>query len=205
MIQETSLALLISTAGIAVALIVLLRLRQRALSQGRSTTVLTGLVLAAPVALLTVIGGLAIVTALDLNHPASARTNALLVEAAAQGCRWRFDYVQSGVRTEELVLPVGRAVRIDLTSLDSVHSFSVPGLSLTGEAQAQRWTTLALTPKEIDDYPLDSEEACAGQAGGWVRVVEPMAFQSWLAEQPPSPRPTLVVSPAERGQQLAET
>ena len=58
----------------------------------------------------------------------------LIVEVIGFQWQWQFDYPESGRRvigTEqlepELVLPAGATVRFDLTSVDVIHSFWIPG------------------------------------------------------------------------------
>jgi len=194
-------------AGLAL-LIVIPRLQARAISQGQPAANSPRRLAGGTAVLLTATAGLVLLAVRELNHPPAARPNELVIEAAAVQCGWRFDYLQSGAASQELVIPVGRPVRLQITSQEGPETFSVPGLELKGSARPQQWTTLALLPKEIDDYPVTSSESCQGQDEApvtLVRVVEPMAFQSWLVEQPSGTRPTLVVSQAEKGQQLAET
>jgi cytochrome c oxidase subunit 2 len=58
----------------------------------------------------------------------------LLVEVSAFQWQWQFTYPQSGVvvtgtpeQRPELALPAGARVRFDLTSVDVIHSFWIPG------------------------------------------------------------------------------
>jgi heme/copper-type cytochrome/quinol oxidase subunit 2 len=202
------LAFAISWLAGTALLIGISRRRHRARSQGLKLAGMTRLLIGGSITLLVVTVALVFLIIRELDQSKTVLSNELLVEATTNQCRWFFDYLQSGVRTKEMVIPVGRPVRIDLTSLDDVHTFSVPELGFTRDARPLRWTTLTLLAKEINDYQLSIDEKCVGSeeiAPVLVRVVEPMAFQSWLAIQPTSPRSTLVVSQAERGQRIAET
>ena len=141
-----------------------------------------------------------------INTP---RPNELLVEAFASQCSWTFDYDNWVYRSMELVLASqsGERFVLRITSLDEPDTFFVPGLNWRGKARLERWTTLTVTPKEIDDYPVTGDTTCVNASASGtakVRVVEPMAFQSWLVMQAPSERPALAVSQVEKGQQLAE-
>ena len=64
----------------------------------------------------------------------TATTPDLTVHVTGFQWQWQFDYPESGVRVTgtdlerpELVLPTGAEVRFDLTSVDVIHSFWIPG------------------------------------------------------------------------------
>lgn len=139
--------------------------------------------------------------------PAPGTPGELVVEAAGSQCAWAFEYPQSGRRSSELVVPVGRQLKVQLSSLEEGLAFSVPDLNISRKTRRGRPVSFYLTPREVDNYPVWSGEGCK-QGGSlpaaWMRVVEPMAFQSWLVQQEASLQPTLSISLVEQGRQLAE-
>ena len=66
------------------------------------------------------------------------------------------DKVVSG----ELVLPVDRAVKLTLHSLDVIHSFWVPEFGQKSDAVPGIETTLVITPTKVGEYALVCTELC---------------------------------------------
>jgi cytochrome c oxidase subunit 2 len=110
--------------------------------------------------------------------------------------QWQFDYEPSGVRVRgtdvarpELVLPTGADVRFDLTSVDVIHSFWIPGFRFKrdlfpGQTQSFR--------VEIGDVAGDFPDSgvCAEFCGldhtsmrFDVRIVTPEEFAAWEQER----------------------
>lgn len=115
-----------------------------------------------------------------------------------EGARWFWTvtYPDAGVTTNsELVLPVGRRVRFEVTSKDILHSFWIPGLRVKIDAVPGRTTTISASAtdpggREDDEgLRLQCAELC-GLAHSTmaipVRLLPAAEFDSWLAEQAPS-------------------
>ena len=112
--------------------------------------------------------------------------------------QWQFDYRDDGVRiigTEvvepELVLPAGARVQFDVTSIDVIHSFWIPGFRFKRD----------MFPGQVQTFQVD----VGNRTGSWpdsgvcaefcgldhhkmrfsVRIVTPDEFQSWLQEARP--------------------
>ena len=92
--------------------------------------------------------------------------------------------------TTELVLPIDERVRFDITSIDIVHSFWIPGFRQKLDAVPGRITKLYITPTELGDGNIDStlRVQCAELCGTNhatmavpVRVVSQEDFDAWLA------------------------
>jgi len=92
----------------------------------------------------------------------------------------------------EIVLPVDRRVRFEVTSTDVVHSFWVPAFRMKVDAVPGLTTTVYITPNRTgslaDDngFRLQCAELCGfGHyvMGVPVRVVEQGEFEAWIAQQ----------------------
>jgi cytochrome c oxidase subunit II len=118
---------------------------------------------------------------------------------------WRFEYPDTGLVTQELVLPVDRRVRLDMTSTDVLHSFWVVEFRVKQDTVPGQITHLRLTPTEIGDYKLRCAELC-GLSHAYmladVRVVSADDFDAWMAERT-APRAEGEDSLAEQGALLA--
>lgn len=82
--------------------------------------------------------------------PVAARA-AVQVKVTASKWKWRFSYPQYGIaevgsdtRPAVLTVPSDRTVRFELTSLDVIHSFFVPGLRFKRDAFPDRITRFDL-------------------------------------------------------------
>ena len=117
---------------------------------------------------------------------------AATVRVEAFNWSWRFTY-QTGVAIfgtpddpPQAVLPVGRPVRILLTSPDVIHSFFVPDFLFKRDAIPGRTTRFDLTIDRPGTYQGRCAEFCG--LDHWrmrftIRAVPEAEFEAWLAEQ----------------------
>jgi cytochrome c oxidase subunit 2 len=120
----------------------------------------------------------------------------LVVEVTAFQWQWQFRYPESGVvvtgtelERPELALPAGASVRFDLTALDVIHSFWIPGFRYKRD----------MFPGEQSSFQVD----VGSTTGSWpdtgvcaefcgldhatmrfdVSVLDPGEFAGWLEER----------------------
>lgn len=114
----------------------------------------------------------------------------LVVDVQAQRWSWKFTYEGGEFSTTELVLPIDQRVRFDITSIDIVHSFWVPGFRQKLDAVPGRITQLYITPNELGDGNVDQtlRVQCAELCGidhalmaTPIRIVTEEEFEAWLA------------------------
>jgi cytochrome c oxidase subunit 2 len=114
---------------------------------------------------------------------------------------WLVSYPDDGVaNAREIVLPVDRTVRFDITSRDVLHSFWIPAFLMKIDAVPGLTTTMSLKPTKMGTFDTDPNlrVQCAELCGISharmripVRVVSGEEYQAWLANQPkPSASPT---------------
>jgi cytochrome c oxidase subunit II len=139
---------------------------------------------AIPAVLVTAIS---IVSAIVLAQNDDAGDNPLRIGVTAQQFAWRFEYPGEGdepIVAGELVLPIDRAAKLTLHSLDVIHSFWVPEFGQKSDAVPGIETTLVITPTRLGSYTLLCTELCGlGHATmrAPVRVVEQAAYEEFLA------------------------
>ena len=135
-----------------------------------------------------------------------APEGALRVEVVGHQWWWEYRYPGLGITTvNELHLPVGTAVQLDMTSADVIHSFWVPGLGGKRDLTQGRTSRIAFRPDSVGEYWGQCAEFCgASHANMRLRVfVQPdSAFNAWVAQQRATPGPAARGSPAERGRQV---
>lgn len=128
--------------------------------------------------------------------PPDAGRAALRIEVSGERWWWRVTYVTAdGARIEsanELRVPAGRAVEVDLTSADVIHSFWVPRLAGKLDMIPGRTNVLTLDVRE----PGASRGQCAEYCGGahalmsfFVIAMAEDEFASWLRKEASAARP----------------
>ena len=130
-----------------------------------------------------------IVSAVVLEKNADAGANPLKVKVFAQQFAWRFVY-PGNVRSDELVMPLHRHVKFDMTSADVIHSFWIPQMGQKQDVVPGIQTEIVVTPTKTGTYTLICTELCGlGHATmrAPVRVLEEGAFSAWLAKQKAAP------------------
>jgi len=125
----------------------------------------------------------------------AAPTSALTVTVRGWQWWWEFRYPTLDVVTaNELHLPVGRPIVLDLEGPDVIHSFWVPQLGGKRDVVPGRVNRIVLTPEKAGEYWGQCAEFCgASHANMQLRVIveEPAAFDRWVAAQKaPAPEPT---------------
>jgi cytochrome c oxidase subunit 2 len=125
----------------------------------------------------------------------------LMVQVQGVQWTWLVNYPDYGLSNlQELVLPVGRDVHIEVTSLDVVHSFWVPAFMTKVDAIPGTTNHVHLRPTATASYEteplmrLQCAELCGLSHARMqipVRVVTEEEFQRWVAER----RQRAVVSP----------
>jgi cytochrome c oxidase subunit II len=125
----------------------------------------------------------------------AAPASALTVTVRGWQWWWEFRYPTLDVVTaNELHLPVGRTIVLDLEGPDVIHSFWVPQLGGKRDVVPGRVNRIVLTPEKAGEYWGQCAEFCgASHANMQLRVIveEPAAFDRWVAAQKaPAPEPT---------------
>ena len=137
-----------------------------------------------------------------------------VLEVDVIGKQWwfRFEYPQLGLTNDakhsvpnELVIPKGVAVRINLRSEDVIHSFWVPKLAGKVDLMPGRKNHMWLQASETGHYYGQCAEFC-GDSHAYmlfrVEVVEPAEFAKWVQRQKADAAPVVDGSPADKGKTL---
>lgn len=160
--------------------------------------------IAAPIVILVALFALTLRT-LPKTSPAAADDTGLTIQVTGRQWFWDVTYPASGVRTaNELHIPVGVPVNVEVTSGDVVHSFWVPELNRKIDmipGQTNRVTLEADTP---GTFRGQCAEFCGLQHAhmAFYVVAQPRDdFDGWLArESKPAAAPA--TPELERGQQV---
>src|SRR5499427_9339189 len=99
----------------------------------------------------------------------------------------------------ELHVPLGRRVKLTMTSEDVIHAYFIPAFRTKTDVVPGRYTTSWFTPTKAGTYRLFCAEYCGTQHSGMIGkviVMEYPDYQAWLRNVPRDK------SPAEAGEQL---
>jgi cytochrome c oxidase subunit 2 len=140
--------------------------------------------------------------------------DAMAVKVTARQFAWAFTY-PAGKTTPELVLPLGRPVRLDVVSTDMVHGFFVPAFRVKVDAVPGRTNSTWVTPTVAGDFDVECTVIC-GVSHSYmlskVHVVPAALYDAWVASpmtEAPGPEGVIVAKgppadPAARGKALAD-
>ena len=136
---------------------------------------------------------------------ARAPAGALRIEVIGHQWWWEYRYPDLGIVTaNELHLPLGRPVELEMTSADVIHSFWAPGLGGKRDLTPGRVTRIAFTADSLGEVAGQCAEFCgASHANMRLRVFveSDSAFAAWVARQKADAVVPARGSPAEQGQQ----
>jgi cytochrome c oxidase subunit 2 len=101
---------------------------------------------------------------------------------------WKLQHMAGRREINELHVPIGRPVRLNMTSEDVIHSFYVPAFRVKQDAVPGRYSSLWFEATKAGEYHLFCAEYCGTLHSGMIgRIVamEPAAFEAWLAGEQP--------------------
>jgi cytochrome c oxidase subunit 2 len=126
-----------------------------------------------------------------MNRPPD---DAMTVSVVGKRWMWKLQHPTGQREINELHVPVGRAVKLVITSEDTIHSFFVPAFRIKKDAVPGRYNVAWFRATKPGRYHLFCAEYCGtehARMGGSVVVMEPEAYQTWLAGGPPAESPVL--------------
>jgi cytochrome c oxidase subunit 2 len=112
---------------------------------------------------------------------------------------WKLQHMTGQREINELHVPVGRPVKLNLTSEDVIHSFFVPAFRMKKDAVPGRYSVAWFRATKAGRYHLFCAEYCGTEHSrmiGQIVVMEPAEYQTWL-QGGPAP-----VSPVAAGERL---
>ena len=128
----------------------------------------------------------------DIEDP---KPGELRVHVFGQQFAWSYEYRGKDgkpVRSDELVLPVDKPIRFDISTRDVIHSFWIPNFRLKSDAVPGITTKWRATPTKIGRHDIVCAELCgAGHAAmrASANVVSQADFDRWLAKAGGGPAP----------------
>jgi len=109
---------------------------------------------------------------------------AMEVYAVGKQWMWKFEHETGQREINALHVPVGRDVKMIMSSQDVIHSFYVPAFRIKQDVLPGRYTTTWFRPTKVGTYHLFCAEYCGTEHSGMIGevvVMEATAYQAWLA------------------------
>ena len=97
---------------------------------------------------------------------------------------WKFQHLDGQREINELHVPVGRAVKLIMTSEDVIHDVFVPAFRVKADVIPGRYSHLWFEATKAGEYHLFCAEYCGTKHSGMIGkvvVMEPRDYQAWLA------------------------
>jgi cytochrome c oxidase subunit II len=97
---------------------------------------------------------------------------------------WKFQHLDGQREINELHVPLGRPVKLIMTSEDVIHDLFVPAFRMKADVIPGRYTSIWFQPTKPGRYHLFCAEYCGTQHSGMIGevvVMGPTEYQTWLS------------------------
>lgn len=129
----------------------------------------------------------------------SAPPDSYEINVRATQWSWEFGYGEGATAFNEMYVPVGRPIKLIMSSTDVLHSFSVPAFRVKMDVVPNRYTSVWFEVLEPGEYQVFCTEYCGTEHSGMLATIVAVSeedFAAWLAENNQD------LPPEELGEQL---
>jgi len=112
--------------------------------------------------------------------------NAMHITAIGKMWKWTFEY-PGNKESDTLVLPLNKAVKVDLVSKDVIHGFFIPAFRIKEDCVPGKNNYSWFIPGELGDFDLLCSAYCGvnhSYMAAIVRIVPMDKYTKWLAALP---------------------
>jgi len=109
--------------------------------------------------------------------------DALEIKVTGQKWFWSFEYPEGANAVNELTVPVGKPVKLLMSSKDVIHSFYVPNFRVKMDVLPNRYSVTWFEATKVGRYNLFCAEYCGeghSKMIGKVNVVTDAEYNKWL-------------------------
>jgi cytochrome c oxidase subunit II len=117
----------------------------------------------------------------------AAPASSLEIHVVAKQWMWKTQHPNGAREIDALHIPVGKPVRLLMTSQDVIHSFFVPAFRVKQDVLPGRDTEIWFNATKTGVFPLLCAEYCGtdhSMMRGRIVVMRPEDYADWLAHQP---------------------
>jgi len=107
----------------------------------------------------------------------------LQIYAVGKRWMWKFQHIDGQREINELHVPVGRPVKVTVTSEDVIHDLYFPAFRVKTDVIPGRYMSLWFNATKAGEYHMFCAEYCGTKHSGMIGrviVMEPAAYQAWL-------------------------
>lgn len=116
---------------------------------------------------------------------------------------WKIQHAEGQREINELHVPLGRTIKLEMATQDVIHDFSLPAFRIKQDVVPGRYTTLWFNSNRIGNYPIYCSQYCGADHSfmvGRLIVMTPEDYQAWLERG--KPQEPLVASGARLFREL---
>ena len=143
----------------------------------------TGLEVLWTVVPLIIVIYLAVQGAVFYNEQRTPPPGSMVIKTEGMMWAWTFEYENGKKSYNEVYVPVGKPVKLELTSKDVLHAFHIPAAKTMEDAIPGRVTYIWFQFNETGEFPSFCREYC-GTAHAYMRatikVVSEEEFGQWV-------------------------
>ncbi len=122
-------------------------------------------------------------------HHKTVPANATRIEAIGRQWMWKFQHPGGQSEINDLHVPTGEPILINMISQDVIHSLYIPALRIQMETLPGRYTQLWFNADRPGTYRLLCSEFCGTDHSvmdGLLTIMTPADYAEWLQKQPSS-------------------
>lgn len=112
--------------------------------------------------------------------------DAMEIEVLAQQFSWIFIYPEDIETENELVVPLGKAIKLNFTSFDVLHSFFLPAYRVKVDVIPEIPTYAWFMANRKGEFDIQCTEYCGtghAEMNAKLKVVPEFEYQEWLKAQ----------------------
>lgn len=111
-------------------------------------------------------------------------TDGMDVYVVGKQWMWKVQHETGQREINELHVPVGRNIKLTMTTEDVLHDFDIPAFRTKADVVPGRYTYMWFNATKPGKYRMFCAEYCGlnhSGMGGWVYVMEQRDFDNWLS------------------------
>lgn len=114
-------------------------------------------------------------------------SDAIEISVTAEMFNWVFEYPENGKESENLlVVPQGKPIKLNLTSIDVLHALYIPSFRVKVDAVPKMQTYVWFMADRLGEYDILCAEYCGTNHAGMLaklKIVPPADYEKWLTKE----------------------
>jgi cytochrome c oxidase subunit II len=115
------------------------------------------------------------------SRPPTASTEVFVI---GKQWMWHLQHPEGVREINELHVPVGRPIKLTMTSDDVIHDFFIPAFRVKKDVVPGRYSSIWFEATKTGRYHFFCAQYCGAYHShmtGWVIVMDPVEYQHWLS------------------------